>query len=228
MCSTFLADFWWESKLIKKKWIVFGAMLAGSSGVANAALIATFSEGMHTQHSTATVFDFDSGKPSQYSGQGSVLSYSVPGMSAQPGGDSTPYLSVAYPDERGIETFTAAPGTSYNYFGLYWGSIDIYNNIRFYSGNEVVADVSGYNLLILRDSPLGIQAAPQSNHYVNILFTDKTFDRVEFKTVGYAFESDNHAYANVPEPGTLALMSAAFAGFALRRRRTRNEIELRT
>ena len=30
------------------------------------------------------------------------------------------------------------------------------------------------------------------------------------------------------EPGTLALMSAAFAGFALRRRRTRNEIELRT
>jgi hypothetical protein len=204
--------------LIKKKWIVFGAMLAGSSGVANAALITTFSEGMHTVHSTATVFDFDSGKPSQYYGQGSVLSHSVPGMSAQPAGDSTPYLSVAYPDERGIETFTAAPGTSYNYFGLYWGSIDNYNNIRFYNGDELLAEVSGYNL-VNPGSLLGNQTSPVSNKYVNFLFTDKKFDRVVFKTTGYAFESDNHAYASVPEPGTLALMGAAFAGMAIRRRR---------
>jgi hypothetical protein len=213
--------------LIKKKWIAFGVLLAGSSGVSNAALVTTFTDGMYSQHSTATVYDFNSGKPSQYSGQGSVLDHSVPGMSAQPAGDYTPYLSVAYPDERGIETFTAEAGTTYNYFGLYWGSIDNYNNVRFYSGGQLIAEVSGLDL-IEQSSLFGNQSSPLTNRYVNFLFTDKTFDKVEFKTVGYAFESDNHSYASVPEPGTLALMGAAITGIALRRRRPRNEIEAST
>lgn len=213
--------------MIKKKWIAFGVLLAGSSGAANAALITTFTDGLHSQESTATEFTFDSGKPSQYHGQGSVLDHSVPGMSAQPAGDTTPYLSVAYPDERGIETFTAAAGTTYNYFGLYWGSIDTYNNIRFYSDGQLLAQVSGLNL-IQQSSLFGNQTSPLTNRYVNFLFTDKTFDKVEFNTVGYAFESDNHAYANVPEPGTLALMGAAITGIALRRRRPRAKIEAST
>src|SRR5688572_19942215 len=102
--------------LSTKKLIAVGALLAGGSGAANAAYITTFTDGMHTQVSTATVFDFDSGKPANYTGQGSVLSSSVSGMAAAPAGDNTPYLSVAYPDANGTEVFTASPGESYNYF----------------------------------------------------------------------------------------------------------------
>jgi hypothetical protein len=45
------------------------------------------------------------------------------------------------------------------------------------------------------------------------------FDKIVFGTTNFAFESDNHAYANVPEPGTMALMSAGLLGVAWIRRR---------
>ena len=147
-----------------------------------------------------------------------MLSGSLSGKYATPAGDSTPYLSVAYPLQVGLETFTADPGVSYNYFGLYWGSIDGYNSLSFYSGNTLVASVTGTDV-IAAGARLGDQMAPGANRYVNFTFTDTSFDRIVFNTTQYAFESDNHAYANVPEPASLGLFGLGLLGAAAARRR---------
>jgi hypothetical protein len=206
-----------------RRMMIAALATAGFSSLANAAFISTtFTSGMTTEVAGATVVDFDSGKPAYYTGQGSVTSGSISGQTAAPAGDGTPYLSVAYPLQTGSMTATLA--SSYNYFGLYWGSIDDYNTLKFFNGASLVATITG-SQVIAAGTTLGDQMAPGSNRYVNFLFNDASFDRVEFSTSQYAFESDNHAFANVtkvPEPATLGLMGMGIAaiGFARRRRAT--------
>jgi hypothetical protein len=211
--------------MIRTKWIAGAMLAAGFSSAAHAGYIETsFTSGMTTQVSGATVYDFDTGaKPAGYSGEGWILPSSVSGMAAAPAGDSTPYLSVAFPKSSGLETFAASPGASYNYFGLYWGSIDDYNSLSFYSGASLLATLTG-NDVIRSGTALGDQVSSGSNRYVNFLLHDMSFDKIVFGTTSYAFESDNHAFANVPtsvpEPGTLALLGVAVAGFLVVRRRS--------
>lgn len=45
--------------------------------------------------------------------------------STAPEGDKTAYYSV----KPTAAAFVAQPGVSYNYFGLYWGTIDEYNEL---------------------------------------------------------------------------------------------------
>src|SRR5690349_17060184 len=114
--------------MFKKKWIAAALLIAGMSSVAHAGYIeTTFSDGLTTPIKGATTFDFDTSIPAGYTGAGWILPVSVPGMAAAPAGDDTPFLSVAFPNSSGTETFTAKPGDIYNYLGLYWGSIDNYN-----------------------------------------------------------------------------------------------------
>lgn len=207
---------------------LLSAMFATATvGSAHAAFVYDFGgsvaadgSGLTTSRAGATVIDFNSGKPAQYSGQGSVLSGSLSGKYATPANDATPYLSVAYPAQSGIETFTATLGASYNYFGLYWGSIDDYNSLSFYNGATLVAAVSGLDV-IQAGTALGDQTAAGSNRYVNFTFQDATFDRIVFNTTQYAFESDNHAFGNVsvPEPTSLALFGIGLLGAGIARRR---------
>jgi len=201
------------------------ALTVAYAGAANAAYIQTITNGITTDVASATIYTFDNGlKPTGYSGAGSVLNASIPGQAAQPAGDPTPYLSVAYPASSGTETYFAAPGSNYNYFGLYWGSMDDYNSLRFYSGNALIASISGLDV-IANTSLLGNQVAPGSNRYVNFFF-DTTFDRVVFGTTQYAFESDNHAYASVPEPATYGLLGFGLLAIAYARRRRAADLRL--
>jgi hypothetical protein len=207
--------------MLIRKWIAAAVLTAGMSSAAHAGYIdTTFTSGLTSQVAGATTYDFNNtAKPAAYSGAGWVLPGTVPGYAAAPAGDDTPFLSVAFPNSSGTETFVAAPGGQYDYFGLYWGSIDAYNWISFYNGDTLLAKVTGDDV-IQAGTQLGDQVSPGSNRYVNFFLHDMTFDKIEFGTSNFAFESDNHSFATVPEPGVLALVLAAFAGlFVMRRRR---------
>jgi hypothetical protein len=208
--------------MYKRTQLMIAALaMAGFSSLANAGYITTtFNSGMNTNVVGATVVDFNSGAPGFYSGQGTVLADSIPGKSAAPAGDSTWYYSVAYPWSSGSATAQLTGG--YDYFGLYWGSIDEYNTLQFYAGNELMQTVTGSDV-IAAGATLGDQVSAGANRYVNFFFHDMQFDKVVFSTSGYAFETDNHAYGrtSVPEPASFALMGIGLAAIGMFTRRRR-------
>ena len=68
--------------MIRTRWIAGAMLAAGFSSAAHAGYIETsFTIGMTTQVSGATVYDFDTGaKPTGYSGEGWILPSSVSGI----------------------------------------------------------------------------------------------------------------------------------------------------
>src|ERR1035437_849257 len=142
-------------------------LLLGLSGVANAtivnydyALMVADGNSFTSPYSGVTVYTFDGGPSlpwSLLSGEASVETGTTFGVSAAPfgvsGPDLTQYMSVrpgwvvtdpqtggGYLGPGSIQaTFTG----SYNYFGLWWGSVDIYNTLAFLDGDETVASFTG-------------------------------------------------------------------------------------
>jgi len=107
-------------------------------------------------------------------------------------------------------------GGTYNYLGLWWGSMDTYNKIDFYLGsfgNAAVATVTGSQVSL--DSASGAQGDALNNAYVNIHGLPD-FDRAKFTSSQYAFEFDNLA---VPVPGAVLLgfLGLSAAGIKLRK-----------
>lgn len=149
------------------------------------------SEGMTTPIAGARVETFDDRKSARYSGAGRTVVGSLPNSTA-PDGDKTAYYSV----QPVAAAFVAEPGVSYNYFGLYWGTIDEYNELRFFKDGRLIAKVTGRD--VLRSIAARGAARPGlPSSYVNIHFGVKTYTRIEFRTSLPAFESDNHAFTNV-------------------------------
>ncbi len=208
---------------MKRIALAFGLALAAS--VAQAGVIQSVEDaGIYTtQVAGATTVNWNDNTCGAYAncyGDGALVTGSVSGRYASPYGITDRYLTVPYDYSAGAVTLTT-PG-SYNYFGLYWGSLDAYNSINFFSGASLIGSFDGAEIYDLLAN--GGQSSWASNRYVNFLFTEgDVFDRIVLVSTNWAFESDNHAFGSiatsVPEPGTLALFGLGLMGLGVMARR---------
>ena len=106
------------------------------------------------------------------------------------------------------ETLTFS-GTQ-NKFGLFWGSIDSYNSVAFYSGNSATPFLTLFGNNLNAVPALGFngdQSGALTNAYVT--FTGLSFDKIVLASTTNSFEFDNISYGNVgpvPEPSTWAML----------------------
>ncbi len=135
---------------------------------------------------------------------------------AQPFGtkpDPSNYLAVAFGSNGSVKV---TPGGTYNYLGIWWGSIDPFNTLTFSNGQSFTG--SGLPPPATAD---GDQTSTTSNLYVNF-FLDTPYTFFTLSYDGLSFEVDNIAVADiaaVPEPATLLLLGAGLVGIGVYARR---------
>lgn len=135
--------------------------------------------------------------------------YAAPFGLSQP--DQTNYVSVPNPFSTG--SVTVGLGGMYDYFGLWWGSVDSYNTLSFLKAGVVVASFTGTQV-VNPSAANGNQTAPSTNIYVNF-FDLPDFDSFKMTSTQYAFEVDNIAIGRVPEPGTILLFGLGMLGMTI-------------
>jgi hypothetical protein len=171
----------------------------------------------------ATTIDFNSGCGyASCTGDFALVSGNQSGKYAQPFGVDSQYLTVPNPSPT-TQSANFSLGSTSDYFGLFWGSVDSYNFISFYLNNNLVASYSGSDIVGLFAD--GNQLSYSSNRYINFNFGNDLFDSVQLTSSGFAFESDNHAFRtliSVSEPSTRLLFLLGLVGLFFARRQMRN------
>jgi hypothetical protein len=132
----------------------------------------------------------------------------IPGFSADPLGDTLPYMAV-----EGGGTEQVVFGSARTSISIYWGSIDGNqggnNNLNTF---EVTIDgftLTGADLVNLGATGTGDQASPAGNELITISGLG-AFTTATFSSTGNAFEFS--LGSAVPEPSTWAMMALGFAG----------------
>ena len=220
---------------------LFGVLAWHGAQAANIDIVAGDAGVLTPSFGLASVLGFDDlaigGLPSyQFSGgsltgSGAIENTSLVNRYAIPADDSTPYLTVSYPDESGsVQFFFDLPE---NYFGLYWGSIDAYNSISFSNDGAQIATFSGSDIVSIAGLVAdGNQHLASSNRYINFFTNSSFFNEVVLSTSGFGFEVDNIAFADppidqsqpVPAPGGLPLLAFSLSMLAIVRRRGQRPI----
>lgn len=109
--------------------------------------------------------------------------------------DPTNYLTIGGGASETIQ-FTSSKNT----FGLYWGSVDTYNSIKFYDGSTLVASYTGADVAPLLAN--GNQGSFTANGYVEFVGLHN-FNKVVLSSSSNAFEIDNISAGNVPASHSL-------------------------
>lgn len=177
-----------------------------------------------TPYDWATVETFDNSSLLwNWTGSGKVVSGAVISRYAAPfnnslmnAADQTNYVTVPDPESDGSDFYTADLGGTYNYFGLFWGSVDTYNTLSFFSNGSEVASYTG-SAITYPNPANGNKTAPSTNLYVNF-FDLPEFDSFVMASTDFAFEADNIAIGNAPiptpEPATMLLFGTGLVGLA--------------
>lgn len=202
--------------------LLFPLLLA--TGAAQALPIVSLSNAGDVTSSVAgaTTIDFNSGCGyTSCSGDFALVTGNQSGKYAQPLGVNSQYLTVPNPSPT-TQSALFTLGSAADYFGIFWGSIDSYNFISFYLGNDLIASYSGSD--IVGQFANGNQLSLNSNRYINFDFGSESYDSVKLTSNGFAFESDNHAFkklVSVTEPTTALLLLLGLIGLTLARRQER-------
>jgi hypothetical protein len=159
---------------------------------------------------------------------------SVNSRAAAPAGDSTcfgftPRERSSLPSfvEIDYSDFLVQNGdVGITFLGFYWGSIDIFNDFTFFSGDQEIQTIEGSDLLAEAGGQSGDQEGPGSNLYVALDFSfAEAFDRVRITSTRVAGEFDNIVIGlqnrpprPVPAPAGLAFLGLGLVALGLRKR----------